>query len=320
MHNQDVFLEQTLLEEGRFKAAKNEFDEALKLVPVDQAALNGRYLADLFLGFNAPDWDPAVGHAIQRHLAATATDARDRFAHVVQKYLGDLNSRIGNTPLRDSHYQDALKRKPDYPDALFTVGWIYYSESDPDGMEETFRKMAKINPHDYRGLHGLGYALYMKAIREQDPKRRADLIADATMQSDAAKNLSINLLHIVMDFGEVARSGDPWVSLHFHKLGRKILDNPRLNKLGDNAFGLTARLLVVGDRDVFIETQEQKLAWIEYQIALDHIAMHRKGIAEDGQAQHDAMFETAKGKDSDGIALSIYNDQLAILDRLLPMK
>ena len=92
--------------------------------------------------------------------------------------------------------------------------------------------MATINPYDYRGLHGLGYALYMKAVREDDPQLRQKLINDATRQSESAKNLSINQVHIVMDFGEVARSQSPDVSMYFHKLAKKILEEPELRKLG----------------------------------------------------------------------------------------
>src|SRR5689334_18326477 len=86
----------TLLDQGRFPAAKNEFEEALKLVPEDQSALNGRYLAELFLAFDQPDWDPAVALAIQGHMESTSVIEQHRIAHVVQKYLGDLNGRIGN--------------------------------------------------------------------------------------------------------------------------------------------------------------------------------------------------------------------------------
>ena len=309
----------SLLDEGRFSAAKIEFDEALKLVPVDQTALNGRYLADLFLTFNSPDWDPAVGLAIQRHLDTEAVE-QERIAHVVQKYLGDLNDRIANFAARNNYYKEALRRKPDYPDALFAVGWNYYTDdNDPDGMEKAFRQMAAINPYDYRGLHGLGYALYMKAIREDDRQRREALIAEATSQSQMAKNLSINQVHIVMDFGEVARSGSPDVSLYFHQLGKKIIEDPALSKIGDNPYGLSAKLLMLGSLH-FLETKEQKLAWIGYQMALDHLAMHRKQIEADGQTQHDELLEKARRRDPDGIVYPIYQDQLTILDRLLPEK
>jgi tetratricopeptide (TPR) repeat protein len=149
----------TLLDEGRFKAARLEFEEALKLATENQTALNGRYLSELFLGFDSPDWDPAIGLAIQNHLTAVGVTEQERVAHVVQKYLGDLHSRIGNLELKEGFYQKALTLKPDYADALYAWGWSrYFDRSDPNGMEQAFRKMAALNAYDYRGLHGLGYA------------------------------------------------------------------------------------------------------------------------------------------------------------------
>jgi hypothetical protein len=207
--------------------------------------------------------------------------------------------------------------KPTYADALFALGWSCYSErSDPNGMEAAFRTMAQNNPHDYRGLHGLGYALYLRAVREKDLAQRDTLIAEATQQSQAAKNLSINALHIVMDFGEVARSSNPDVSLYFHEHARKLLKNPKLAELGDNPFSLFARLVMIDD-SVVVETPQQKHAWIEYQIALDHLAMHRRGIGNGGELEHLAALKKAKRLDADGLMFKIYSDQLAILDHLL---
>jgi hypothetical protein len=94
------------------------------------------------------------------------------------------------------------------------MGWLHYSEGpDIDRMEAAFRKMTEVSRFDYRGFHGLGYALYMNAIREPDSKRRSALIADAAKQSGSAKDLFFNQLNIIMDFGEVARSVDPGLSL-----------------------------------------------------------------------------------------------------------
>jgi len=308
----------TLLDEGRFKAAKSEFDEAIKLVPENQTALNGRYLSELFLGLDSADWDPAVGLAIQRHLAAVGTIEQERIAHVVQKYLGDLHERIGNQDLKVSFWEKALALKPDYADALYALGWSYYSDKeDPDGMEQAFRKMAKINEYDYRGLHGLGYALYMKAIGNKDSRRRIELMADAARQSGSAKNLRVTQLNIVMDFGEIARSEQPDFSLFFHERGRKIVEDPGLSQQGENAFGLSAQLLL-GEGYVVIETKAQKLAWIEYQIALDYLALQRKGFQLDGMKQHDLRLKSAMEMDPEKAVLPIYQDQLAVLNLLLP--
>jgi tetratricopeptide (TPR) repeat protein len=307
-----------LLERGRFSAAKSEYEEALKLAAVDQTALNGLYLSDLFLGLDLPDWDPASGLAIQRNLEKMRSIEQGNLAHVMQKYLGDLNYMISNVEVALRYYEKALARKPDYPDALYKIGWFYYSEkSDADGMENAFRRMAKIDLYDYRGLHGLGYALYMKAIREKDETNRAALIADAALQSGLALSLHINQLNIVMDFGEVARSGNPASSLQFHEIGRRIIEDPVRSEIGENRFTLEANL-VVREGKVYLETRKQKLAWSEYQLALDYLALQRKNLQSDGKQQHDLHLTQAKTLDPDQEIYPIYLDQLEILDRLLP--
>jgi|SRR6267154_912677 len=309
-----------LLEAGNFKQAKAEFDEALKLAAVEHAALNGRYLTQLFLGLDSPDWNPAVGLAIQSHLAQTRPIGSAQLLHVIDKYLGDLHARISNSDLAKSYYQKALGRKPDYTDALYTLGWLHYSEGpDIDAMESCFRKMTEVSRFDYRGFHGLGYALYMKTIREPDTKKRTALIADAAKQSGSAKNLFFNQLNIIMDFGEVARSVDPGLSLFFHERGKKVLEDPVLGQMGENPLGLYARMLT-GEGGVYLDGKDQKLVWVEYQIALDYLALYRLGAEPDAEKQHQHRLTKALAMDLDQVTHAIYLDQSAILDRLLPAR
>jgi len=308
----------TLLEAGAFKVAKNEFDEALKLSAVDPAALNGRYLTELFLGFDSPQWNPAVGLAIQKHLAETGAIGAEQLLHVIDKYLGDLHSRIPNSDLAKNYYQKALKRKPNYPDALFSIGWLHYSDGpDLDGMETAFRKMTQVSRFDYRGFHGLGYALYMKAIREPNPKQRSALIANAAEQSGSAQNLFFNQLNIIMDFGEVARSANPGLSLYFHERGKKLLEDPALSQMGENRFGLSAQLLT-SEGTVYVDGNELKMAWVEYQIALDYLALQRLEAQKDAEKHHDRRLAKALSMDPDKVIHPIYADHLAILNLLLP--
>src|SRR2546427_10370946 len=99
--------------------------------------------------------------------------------------------------------------RSDYVDALFAYGWMNYSiHPAPDiaKMKGLFRKMTEVDPHDYRGFHGLGYALYMQAINERQPERRRILILEGAQQSLQASRLGIDYLNILLDFGEIARS------------------------------------------------------------------------------------------------------------------
>ena len=172
----------SLVESGRFTEALSEFEESLKLSAEDQTALNGRYLSNLFMSLDSPVSDPAVGIAIQQHLETNELQ-REQHLHVIDKYLGDLHTRIGNTEKANEHYEAALKRKPDYPHALYTIGWNLYEEGRDrlDEMEKMFRKITEVSPYDYRGYHGLGYALYMKALDgDLDEEARQSIMREAT--------------------------------------------------------------------------------------------------------------------------------------------
>ena len=184
-------------------------------------------------------------------------------------------------------------------------------------MERMFRKLTEVDPHGYRGFHGLGYALYMKAIVEPDAEARKSLISEAAAQSGAAKDLYFNQVNIVMDFGEISRSVNPGLSLFFHDYGKKILTDPVLRELGDNPYPLLNRLLM-SDGEINIESKDDKLAWISYQKALDHLAIYRTSGDQKNADEHKRLFEKAQRLDSDKLIHYIYADQLAILDLLLP--
>jgi hypothetical protein len=122
-----------------------------------------------------------------------------------------------------------------------------------------------------------------------------------------------------MDFGEVARSVDPGLSLFFHKYGKEIMTDPSLLEIGDNPYPLLARLLT-SNGEVYIRTKNEKLAWIAYQMALDYLAMQRMPGAADYAAEYQRLFDEAESLDPDREMRRIYDDQLAILDRLLPAR
>ena len=309
----------SLIESGHFTEALSEFEESLKLSAEDQTALNGRYLSNLFISLDSPVSDPSVGIAIQRHISETDALRREQHLHLIEKYLGDLHLRIGNVVKADEHYKAALKYKPDYPHALSALGWHYYNNGI-GGVEETeliFRKLTEVAPYDYRGFHGLGYTLYMKALREADVDTRTALIREAADQGGRAKDLVYTQLNIVMDFGEIARSVDPSLSLYFHDFGKKIMTNPDWRDNGENKFPIFARFLM-SEGWVQLDGKDDKLAWIDYQRALDYLAMERRNDDLPEGDNHDTYFARAQRLDSKKQVYNIYKDQLQILDLLLP--
>jgi tetratricopeptide (TPR) repeat protein len=308
----------SLVETGHFAYAREEFEESLKLSPEDQAAVNGKYLANLFINIGSEVEDPAIGFAVHQHVTQDDSLKPGQHLHLFDKYLGDLYLRTSDAQKGEKYYRSALERKPDYPDALYSLGWYYYQFGDDLGeMESTFRKLTEIYPYGYRGFHGLGYALYMKALAEVDADARKSLIIEAAAQSGAAKNLYYSQLNVAMDFGEIARSIDPELSLSFHDYGKKILGNPVLRELGDNPYPLLNKLLR-SDGQIYMESKNDKLAWISYQKALDHLAIHRTSGDAKHAEEHQRLFEKAQRLDSTKFIHYIYVDQLAILDLLLP--
>ena len=308
-----------LLERGHYKLAKEEFERAVKLNTTDYEALNGQYLSELFISLTSPDWDPAVGLTVQNHLNELGIIEKKELQHIVEKYLGDLNNKIGKLEESKRHYVMAISLKWGYLDALYTYGWFCYSElTDLENMEHSFREMTNVDGLDFRGFHGLGYTLYMQAVKEIDPQKRSELISEAANQTSRASSLLINQYNVVMDFGEIARTIDPRVSIIFHELGFRILNDPVISKRSENSEGFGVRLLT-RDGYVTLDNLAQKLALIKYQLALDYLALHRierkKG---ENLTLHNDLLKEAKKLDKNNYVVQIYKDQLEILNRLLP--
>ena len=315
---------QRLLESGQYGLAIAEFDRALALDALDDPARAGRYLAELFIALPQPTWDAVVWSAERDALLQLAGTRDQAIDHIVEKYLGDVELRIGNLDQAAGHYERALAAKPDYPDALYAYGWYYYS-SKPDiaRMEALFRKMTAADQYDYRGFHGLGYALYMCALSATSSDQAIALLREAAQQSQRASNLRTAQLNVMVDFGEVARAVFPQVSQFFHEEAMKLLDDPETSKLSQVTDILDARLLrSPDDRHVYIRTNNDRHAWVRYELALDHLAESRSidniehGRAE--RAEHDRLFAEARKLDASGDMLNIYQDQLKILDQFNP--
>src|SRR6476620_3848582 len=51
----------SLIETGHYIDALAEFEDSLKLSAEDQTAVNGKYLANLFINIGSPISDPAIG-------------------------------------------------------------------------------------------------------------------------------------------------------------------------------------------------------------------------------------------------------------------
>lgn len=319
-----------LLERGHYQLAKTEFERSLDLDPLDVSTQHGRYLSELFLSLASPTWDAGVWSAVREPLANLSSRGGRDVAHIVEKYLGDVEAKIANAEGARQHYEKALAQNPRYLDALYTYGWFHYSSQDPPdpaAMERRFRPMTEIDPYDYRGFHGLGYALYMQAVRAEDAGARRRFAEMAAEQGLTAVKLGILQLNVTMDFGEMARAVAPELSIMFHQQGASLLDNAETANLEQVKQRLGAQLLM-SNQYVEIADDPQRRSWVNYMLALDHLAVARRLEAAAGdssearmnRAEHDRLLQAARVLDPRATVYPLYADQLAILDRLAPVR
>ncbi|VAV83288.1 hypothetical protein MNBD_DELTA01-1524 [hydrothermal vent metagenome] len=317
-------LGQSFLEQGHYEMAKAEFEKALSLKATNYAALHGRYVSELFIAIDLPKWDPSIGLVVRDRLQELGLMKHRPLLHIIEKYLGDLHQRTNDISIAEQHYERALAIKYNYPDALETFAWFFYfkdSHGDENikRMTELFTAMTMNYPYDYRGFHGLGYALYMHAIKNSTQENSGKLILDAANQAQRASSLKINLINVVGDFGEIARTVDPQLSIWYHQWGLDLMADPEVMGLTINRGPLAMQLLKKEAR-VTIITKDQKRSWLTYQLALDYLALGRRGLEGDQKNidEHDRLFKEAKAMDQKGDIITVYEDQLSILDALLP--
>jgi tetratricopeptide (TPR) repeat protein len=314
-----------MLKSGFYAKAKEEYERALSLNPTSFEGQKGRYLADMFMDFDSATWNPAIGMGIWRRLDSSGAGKDPGYREILVKYQGDLYQRIGDYSRAESLYDAAINADPDYLDALFSKGWLNYGSYPKPKlreMTEAFRQMASRNSFDYRGFHGYGYALYMRAVGRFPGKGDPKLLIDAKNQCARAKNVSINELNVLMDFGEIARTIDPRLSLIFHSEAQKLLSDPVRSALRDNSMPLQSCLLAIDSGCVGLESPKKKSAWIRYQLSLDYAAIHRMEADSAGTCAKmgDSLYAQAQALDTGNQVYPIYLDQLQILTQFVPPK
>ncbi|GAI94424.1 unnamed protein product, partial [marine sediment metagenome] len=243
--------------------------------------------------------DPAVGLSFQNHLNKLGVIEKKKLQHIVEKYLGDLYLIINKKDLAKKYYENAISLKANYLDALDSMGWFnyFYLESpDFEKMEYFFRKMIEVDPFDYRGFHGLGYALYIQAIKESDHQNRKGLIGEAADTSYEASMLQTYRINIVIDFGEISRSVYPSYSINCHEFCLDILNDPVLCQIKANQENYGYELLT-SQGTLIVQGENQWRTLTNYQLALDYLALHRQGIKpKENKEKHDNLLKKTQEK------------------------
>lgn len=314
-------LGQKLLDYGHYQQAAREFELALRLEPANPKALEGKRKADLFLEVDRIEWNPGLALAY----LDTFPNPKD---HTILLFLGRVFERIGENQKALAYYENARVAyhgsQPgpgrDYYAALERMGWILYTEGNFDAMERHFTRMKEIAQFDYRGYHGLGYALYMKAYQLAQSKREGAtaLLTEATNVLFSAATYVPNFLMITMDIGEVARLINPDFSIVWRERALKCIVEEELYRLEENRSDLTVLLFGSNRGVVSVSGKEDKLAWVKYQLALDHYV---KAVLADPKnpdlTKHDSLVDEGKKTQKSESVFAIYEDQRTIVDALL---
>ncbi len=327
-----------LLERGEYRRAKEEFERALALHGTNESALTGRYLSELFLDMQSADWNPAIGLTLSKRLGerfkdksrgwlswwATPESGLETWRHIVDKYLGDLDSGIDNPGAARLHYEAALSRKKSYLDALdsyYGLVFIYWMrlklspEEKLQKLVELGNKMIASDSHDHRGLHKLGIALYEQALEESSSDRRRELLDRATEQSERARNLKFNDIANLIDLGQIIRAERPSVSLWYHERAADMLESKE--SLPSGFFIVRLFKNENGDQDRIEVAQHQIKAWVVYNIALDHLAIYKATGQKQSRVKHQRSLAAAIKLDIGEAVRPVYDDGLKVLEMLL---
>ena len=316
------------MERAEYQRAKSEFERALALSPTKESALSGRYLSELFIDIESADWDAAVGMSLQKRLEERFSGNREfgKRRHLIEKYLGDLHTSVSRHEEAKAHYEKALSLKEDYWDALRGYYSLVYAYSEDLGLDEAGRlrklvelgeAMVRRDPYDYQGRHSLGYCLYEQAIAEEAGPGRDELLARATKQSQEAALLKGNEIAVLADLGEIVRHTDPALSLYYHKWAAEILEQPKEARPRTAELGVNIKLHKES-RTLSIFGPDDMRAMIKFNLALDYLASHRLGGKADDLNLHRKFLSEAKKLDAEEVIAAVYEDQLKVLDMLLP--
>jgi len=135
----------TLLDQGQYDRAGEQFQEALRLKP-DFAYANNN-LGDVY--YKQGRTDEAIGR-YETALRLKPDYAEARFN------LGIVSFKLGRLDQAVSQYQQALRLKPDYAEAHFNLGIALGRQGQLDEAIRQFQAAVRLNPFDATYHNNLG--------------------------------------------------------------------------------------------------------------------------------------------------------------------
>ncbi|MGQ0828334.1 MAG: tetratricopeptide repeat protein [Bacteroidota bacterium] len=154
MVNNHLMLGDRFLNVGQYKAAKIEFEKAIKLDAFCSEAEMGLFKADIYDTIATKGYDPEI--IIERIKRIMEQDTAHFHAYV---YMGDVYSYI-NEEKAHAYYDIAIKKDTTMASAYFGKGLIYSRHGNSKEGEVMYRKALDISPWNRVFMGNLAYQYY----------------------------------------------------------------------------------------------------------------------------------------------------------------
>lgn len=125
----------SLLKQGYYEDAKEEYQKALEYKSYYKEALNGKLLTDLFLNLKSLDQNPALADKLMAEVSKLEIDEEDELYTIRKKLYADLELHKGNQEEALNLYDQLLETDSSYVDLLNNYGWIAY-DSDTSNLQK----------------------------------------------------------------------------------------------------------------------------------------------------------------------------------------
>ncbi len=161
MIDHHIKLGNSFLNVMQLDAASNEFEEALKLDPLNLSAKKGLFKSELFKPIVEKDYDPEIMEKKLKLVLEENPDDPQAFL-----FLGEIYSSV-DPDLALRYYQTAIEKDPSVAAAYFGIGVIYEEHNESDDALEMYEKALSLSKWNQVFLENLGRQYYM---RKEYPK------------------------------------------------------------------------------------------------------------------------------------------------------
>ncbi len=146
----------TFLSVLQLDAANIEFDEALKLDPLNLSARKGLLKSEIFRPIVEGDYDPEITE--KRLMLILQEDPNDPHALL---FLGSIYSSI-DTEQAIEYYNEAIDKDPSIAAAYFGIGFIYDEQNKYDEALIMYEKALSLSKWNQLFLDNLGHLYYLR--------------------------------------------------------------------------------------------------------------------------------------------------------------